>query len=251
MSDSLAIRRKFLVVTADAERSASYAKQIDAHISQATVFTAHDGPEALLKIDNDAPHVLLSEVRINRLDGIKLVEAVLRRKHVAEIAVILLSPIPDKEHFVDEVALGRVQFLNPAEIDLNIGKCLARALNYLSQSEVPEFRLRFLAPGDLLIRQGDIAESVYIVKRGTLKAFLGNQGSESVLGEISVGEFVGEMAYINGEPRSAHVTATSDCELIEIPVDHLDHLLLQKPAWSKALMKTLSKRIKIANQGRI
>ncbi|MCB0415661.1 MAG: Crp/Fnr family transcriptional regulator, partial [Bdellovibrionales bacterium] len=57
-----------------------------------------------------------------------------------------------------------------------------------------------------------------------------------------------EMAYINGEPRSADVVALSDCELIEFGVDRLDSLLFKKPSWSKALMKTLSKRLKRANE---
>jgi CRP-like cAMP-binding protein len=55
------------------------------------------------------------------------------------------------------------------------------------------------------------------------------------------------MAYINGEPRSANVKATKDCELVEIPIHLLDHVLFMKPAWAKALMKTLSRRIKNAN----
>ncbi len=67
------------------------------------------------------------------------------------------------------------------------------------------------------------------------------------LGIVETGEFVGEMAYINGEPRSATVKALDLCELIEIPVHLLDHVLFTKPAWAKALMKTLSKRVKAAN----
>jgi hypothetical protein len=60
----------------------------------------------------------------------------------------------------------------------------------------------------------------------------------------------GEMAYINGEPRAANVIAEGPSELIEIPFERLDHVLFQKPMWSKALMRTLSKRLKNANNYR-
>ncbi|MBL7688606.1 MAG: Crp/Fnr family transcriptional regulator, partial [Bdellovibrionaceae bacterium] len=61
-------------------------------------------------------------------------------------------------------------------------------------------------------------------------------------------EFVGEMAHINQEPRSASVKALEDCELIEIPNGSLDLVLFSKPAWAQALMRTLSRRLKRINE---
>ena len=61
-------------------------------------------------------------------------------------------------------------------------------------------------------------------------------------------EFAGEMAYINNEPRSAFIEATSDAQLIEVPIELVDKILYKRPAWSKALMQTLSKRLKTANK---
>ena len=51
---------------------------------------------------------------------------------------------------------------------------------------------------------------------------------------------------INHEPRFATVTAAKDCELIEIPFGTLDIVLFTKPAWAKALVMTLSKRLRNA-----
>jgi CRP/FNR family cyclic AMP-dependent transcriptional regulator len=44
------------------------------------------------------------------------------------------------------------------------------------------------------------------------------------------------------------VKALSDCELIEIPIGTLDTVLFSKPAWARALMMTLSKRLKRSNE---
>ena len=127
-------------------------------------------------------------------------------------------------------------------------ECANRALARATSLKDPEFRLRFLAPGEILFRQGDRAENVYIVRKGRLRAFRRTKSGTQTLGEILAGEFVGEMAHINSEPRSAEVEALENSELIEIPLGALDMLVFSKPAWSKALMKTLSRRLKVANQ---
>lgn len=49
----------------------------------------------------------------------------------------------------------------------------------------------------------------------------------------------------------ATVQAIGDCELIEIPMGTLDMVLFSKPAWSKALVATLSRRLKRSNQTRV
>jgi CRP-like cAMP-binding protein len=108
--------------------------------------------------------------------------------------------------------------------------------------------MKLLAPGEKLFRQGDPADLAYLVKSGLLRAYRMQDGKTLTLGDINPGEFVGEMAYINSEPRSADVEAVENCELIEIPLGTFDSLLFSKPTWSMALMKTLSKRLKTANR---
>jgi CRP-like cAMP-binding protein len=104
-----------------------------------------------------------------------------------------------------------------------------------------------VAPNEFLFKEGEIAKHVFIVKRGRLRAMKGRGEKQITLGEIGAGEFVGEMAHINHEPRSASVQALEDCELIEIPFGSLDMVLFSRPAWSQALVLTLSKRLKSTN----
>jgi CRP/FNR family cyclic AMP-dependent transcriptional regulator len=75
-----------------------------------------------------------------------------------------------------------------------------------------------------------------------------NAGKKVVLGNVESGKFVGEMAYINNEPRSAFIEEVSDAQLIEVPIELVDKILYKRPVWSKALLQTLSKRLKIANK---
>ena len=86
------------------------------------------------------------------------------------------------------------------------------------------------------------------MKRGKLKVFLTIKGQRQQVGTVLPGEFVGEMAHITGEPRSADVEAVEETDLVEIPLGTLDNLLFSKPTWSKALMKTLARRLRDANK---
>jgi CRP-like cAMP-binding protein len=142
------------------------------------------------------------------------------------------------------VVTGQVQFLTDAHNENLIFHCVTKALNRQTDTKNIAYKLRFLSPGETLFRENEKASSLYFVKRGDLEAFKGKESDKKVLGTIQSGEFVGEMAHLNGEPRSATVHALSECELIEIPFDAMDTVLFSKPAWAKALVSTLSKRLK-------
>lgn len=246
MAKNLDGKRKILIAAANPKSQQLIADAIQKQIANSQCFFAADGVEVISKISNDVPHLLVSEEHLPRKNAIQLTETILENDRLKDLAIIIISKIPDSEHFVDEVVTGRVQFTE--DFTDKIEKYLSRAMNYISGDEDTEFQLSFLAPDDYLMKEGDKPDFVYIVKTGRLKAVSHSSGKEIVLGTILPGEFVGEMAYINGEPRSASVIALNPCELIKIPIEKLDHLLFQKPAWSKALVKTLSRRIRFNNE---
>ena len=241
-------KRKFLLVFPSDEQLEVTRQAIDRHVVQTQFFTARDGAEATAKVGNDPPHVVVVDKNAAKVNGIKLTQWLLADAQYKEVAVIVVGAIPDQDTFVDEVVIGRVQFIEDLEDEDKLARCLSRTLNYHNRDEKQEFHLKFLSKGDYLIRLGETAEFVYIVRRGNLEASIEKNGEKTVLGPVDSGEFVGEMAYINGEPRNADVRALTDCELIEIPIEIMDKVLFHKPSWSKALMRTLSRRVKLANE---
>jgi CRP/FNR family cyclic AMP-dependent transcriptional regulator len=249
-------KKIFLIVSADPKQAKAINNEIVAHVSKPTIYIAEDGTTAISKVKNVTPHVVITDAELPKISGFQFVETILRERSLDSVAVIIASHPPAEAIFVDEIVTGRVQFLTTPD-----GKALTktlpqgaftpkliRALNYVTHSHKSEYYLRFLAAGDVLLKEGDRADNVYIVKRGLLRAFRSADGKEIELGQIKPGEFVGEMAYVNGEPRSATVTAIVDCELIEVPIESFDAILFQRPSWSRALMATLSKRLRQANQ---
>lgn len=244
-------KKVILVVSPDGDRLKFLSDVIARHVTDPTIFFAGDGVSGLAKLKNVPPHVLICDTELAKLSGLKLIDQALLEKIAAHTAYILVGPPPEEERHLDELVTGQVQYWTHPENESELITILMRALNFSSHSERAEFHLRFLAPNEVLLKEGDQADFVYFVRKGQLRAVKGTGDTAVVLGSIEVGEFVGEMAYINGEARSANVTAVTDCELIEVPLGHFDRVLFKRPSWSKALMLTLSKRIKAANDSKV
>jgi CRP/FNR family transcriptional regulator, cyclic AMP receptor protein len=187
------------------------------------------------------------DAELEKANGFVVTEKLLRKKTEHAISIILLSSLPEQHYFVDQIVTGQVQFLSHSEIEEKLPTCLARALNRFAYGDDTSYRLRFLAPDEILFSEGDAAQSVFIVRSGELKAIKKSENKDVILGSIFPGEFVGEMAHINNDSRTATVIATTDCELIEIPNGTLDLVLFSKPLWARALVSTLSKRLKLSN----
>ena len=74
--------------------------------------------------------------------------------------------------------------------------------------------LRF-APGELLVEEGDEAAAFFVLCSGEADVIkgLGREG-ERVLARLAEGDFFGEMALLDGFPRSASVRAVDECECL-------------------------------------
>ncbi len=238
-------KRVFLLATGDDKLNARIEGVIGANFKNISVYTATDGLDAQFKIENVIPHVVIISSQIPKVSAVSLTRNILDRKE--RVGIIILSPDQELEDFMDEVVTGQVQYLANIDNSNLLINQLSRSLNWVSHSEEAIYRIKFLAPNEVLIKDGEEGRFVYIVRSGRMKACKKQGDKEVLLGYIEPGEFVGEMAYINGELRSADVISLSTTELIEIPSQSLDSILFSKPSWSKALMKTLSKRLKVSN----
>jgi CRP/FNR family cyclic AMP-dependent transcriptional regulator len=239
-----------LIASAEVQRVSWISERLTRHLTEPKIFTASDGITAFAKYQNAPANVVIADVELPKLNGLLLADQIMQCRESLSTSFVLCGTPPEQERHVDEVVTGRVQYW----IDFADGQAfsngLVRALNYSSHHDGGDFHLRFLAPDDTLMNEGDRSEFVYFVKRGSLEARKGPLDSEVVLGRIEVGEFVGEMGVISGEPRNARVVAKTECELIEVPAGRFDAILFTRPSWSKALMLTLSKRIQRANETR-
>lgn len=104
-----------------------------------------------------------------------------------------------------------------------------------------------LTPNEYLIREGEESTEMYYLQSGTLAVFKRKGDQEHQIGTIISGELVGEMSFLDKQPRSASVKAMSECVLVIIPHEKLEHTLETMPKWFSALLNTLTDRLRKAN----
>jgi CRP/FNR family cyclic AMP-dependent transcriptional regulator len=241
----------FLIVSGAPERIAMFTELIENHTLDAVIYSAPSGNVGLMKTKNATVDIVIADSETVTPDVFHMVDIILHENKNPKQAVMVVGLPATEDKFVDALVTGKLYFLDEELKDNEFSHLLVKALNFTTHIEPSSFYLRYLAAGDTLIKEGEEAEFVYILKSGQLQAYNIINGNKVVLGNVETGEFVGEMAYINNEPRSAFIEALVDSQLIEVPIGLVDKIIYKRPAWSKALLQTLSRRLKTANKNQI
>ena len=105
----------------------------------------------------------------------------------------------------------------------------------------------FLPRDEVLFREGDPGDALYVVLQGRLQIVRERAGlAPQVLREIGRGEPVGELAMLNGAPRSSTVRAVRDTELLRLSQPGFQALLERRPQAARPLLQTLARRLEQA-----
>jgi len=99
-----------------------------------------------------------------------------------------------------------------------------------------------LKPGEVLFREGDTPSTAFLIESGTLRITAERDGSPVLLGDLSAGALVGEMAVLDDSRRTATVTALSGCVLT--PIDRAqfaERLTAADPVVRALLLSQLSR----------
>ena len=101
-----------------------------------------------------------------------------------------------------------------------------------------------LAPGDLLIREGDEADALYVVLAGEMDVTKRSGRSEIPVARVGPGALQGEIAALEGGRRLASVTAIGQAEVLRIPVSAVRELLGAGPDVALAVIRTAVTRLR-------
>ncbi len=99
-----------------------------------------------------------------------------------------------------------------------------------------------LSNGDVLFRQGDKADGMYIVVNGRLRFFVESDEGKKAVGEVVTGETVGDWALLTDEPRSATVVAVRETNVVQLTKPVFEQLTQQKPKWMHKLALIIVQR---------
>jgi CRP/FNR family transcriptional regulator len=98
--------------------------------------------------------------------------------------------------------------------------------------------------GDVIIRQGDVDDCMYVIQEGQVEIILESQGQENLLTVLDTGDFFGEMALFDKDVRSATVRALGDTKVLTVDKKSLMRRFLEDPSLAFRLVETMSKRIR-------
>ena len=103
--------------------------------------------------------------------------------------------------------------------------------------------------GSVILFENDPGDSLFLVAGGQVKVVLiGEEGREVILSVLGPGSFFGEMALIDDEPRSAHVIAMEDSNLLVLRREDFQTRLRASPEVAIALLRELSHRLRRADE---
>jgi CRP-like cAMP-binding protein/Fe-S-cluster-containing dehydrogenase component len=101
--------------------------------------------------------------------------------------------------------------------------------------------LRF-APGQIIARQGDPADSFYLVRIGFVKISESYPGGELVLAYVSRGDYFGEIGLLGGGTRTATCTALDHVEVVRISGDDFRQMVERFPSVRRGLEAVADER---------
>ena len=110
-------------------------------------------------------------------------------------------------------------------------------------------RLVKLAAGALLFSRGDPGDRLYVLAAGLVRVgAVSPDGREATYGLIRPGQVFGEIAVLDGGPRTADATAVQDSELAAIERADLMAFLARRPAHTARLLTILCERVRAADR---
>jgi len=98
--------------------------------------------------------------------------------------------------------------------------------------------------GEIIIKQGDTENCMYVIQSGEVEVLGDNNGSQVRLAVRKTGEFFGEMALFSKEVRSATVKAIGNARVLTVDRKNLLNSIQKDPSLAFRIIETLSKRLR-------
>ncbi len=103
--------------------------------------------------------------------------------------------------------------------------------------------------GQEIFKEGDPGDGFYVVKAGLVEiSALVGTGERQVFSKVGPGDFFGEMAVLDDQPRSASASAQGDAVVYFIPRRQLLDMLRHSPELAISLMRDISRRMREFNR---
>jgi len=120
-----------------------------------------------------------------------------------------------------------------------------QASREIMESLAGRLKRRRFRRGEVIFHQGDPGDSLHIVASGAVKIVLPSaEGEEAIIATLRPGDFFGELALLDGAPRSATATALEQTDTLVLPRQVFAELLDTLPGLRDALFAGLAHELR-------
>ena len=106
-------------------------------------------------------------------------------------------------------------------------------------------KIRNYPKNSILINKDDESDAFYIIKEGKVKVYITDElGASIILRYQGSGEYFGELALIDEEPRSASVSTVQNSVIVYVSRGQFEKCLNENPALAIKLLRFMSRRIR-------
>lgn len=112
------------------------------------------------------------------------------------------------------------------------------------QKRLPLIDRRQYEAGDIIVREGEIGTSFYLIEEGVVEVFRNKDGNEAILGYIKKAGIFGEMALVDDNIRMASVRAIAPTTCRIFPREYFQYRLARSDKLIRALMRIFTAHIR-------
>jgi len=136
--------------------------------------------------------------------------------------------------------MERILFFKRVPLFANLSPADIKQVAAIAQEEA-------FSDGVTIARQGDPGDVMFIIVSGEVRVVVSKNDKNIELAKRKPGEYVGEMALISKEPRSATLTAIGTVRALSIDQKSFESLLRDRSDVSLAVIQVLCERLKQAS----
>jgi len=103
---------------------------------------------------------------------------------------------------------------------------------------------RCYADGEVLIKQGEVGDRMFVIQRGKVRVVRETGDGDSFLREAGEGELLGEMSIFDKEVRSATVRAVGPVQAITVDKNNFLRRVHEDPTLAFQLVRVMSRRVR-------
>ena len=121
-----------------------------------------------------------------------------------------------------------------------------KLLNYFSEDEkkllTSRVTCKIIEAGERFITQGDVMQTLYVIKRGSCLLIVEKDGQLHPVGHLGRGDVVGVRSFLTGEPQSAHAEAETSMEIWSLDKSLFDNISKEDPELLEFLTELVTSR---------